>query len=96
MTKIDVTVYEKTRSHCPQCDDMRKHFEHWLNDDDNVHHDVTRVVLSAEDNRDALIELGAMSAPVYVIERDGNQNVVSGNNPDVMIDALNGVDSIWD
>lgn len=96
MTKIDVTVYEKTCSPCQQCDDMRRHFERWLNDDDNVHHDVTRVVLSAEDNRDALIELGAMSAPVYVIDRDGKQNVVSGNNPDVMIDALNGVDSIWD
>lgn len=96
MSKIDVTVYEKTRGRCTQCDDMRKIFERWLDDDDNVHHDVTRIVLSAEDNRDALIELGAMSAPVYVVERDNRQTVISGNNPDVMIDALNGVDSLWD
>ncbi|AYQ98438.1 thioredoxin [Corynebacterium phage Kimchi1738] len=96
MTKIDVTAYEKTRSHCPQCEDMRKHFERWLSDDENIHHDITRVTLSAEDNRDLLIELGVMSAPVYVIERDGKTSVVSGNNPDILIDALNGVDGIWD
>ena len=93
MSKIDVTIYEKTQSPCPYCDNMRRHFLSWQAKSTDT---VTAEFKSAEENIDTLITLGASAAPVYIIKRGKNESIVYGNNPDVLIDSLEGVDGVWD
>ena len=94
MSRVEVTIYEKLESHCPACVFMRKIFLKWV--DANPQVDVEAVPPGAEPHRDALIELDVSQAPVYVVKRGGEETVISGRNPDILIDALNGVDGIWD
>lgn len=93
MSKIEVTVYEKTQSPCRYCDSMRRHFLSWQAKSSDT---VNVEFKSAEENTDTLIALGATAAPVYIIKRGKNETIVFGNNPDVLIDSLEGVDGVWD
>lgn len=93
MTNISVEIYEKSESYCRYCESVGRVFDKWLQQTDNIVHPE---VFSAEDNSDMLTELGAQQAPVYIVRRDGNTSVISGNNPDLLIDTLNGKSSIWD
>lgn len=94
MTKIKVTIYEKTEGHCPNCVLMRARFDAWLADNGDKR--VGFETLSAEEHRDKIMDLGANSAPVYVIERGKTETVVFGRNPDVLIDSLEGLDTLWE
>lgn len=95
MTKIYVSIFNKTETRCTNCKDMMKVFNDWALDNVDTA-DLTTTVESVEENRDFLIkDLGALAAPVYVIDREGKTTVVSGNNPDILVDALNGDDDIW-
>lgn len=93
MSKVEVDIYNKTYSHCSNCVAMSEVFTDWVTDTSDR---VKTFTLSAEDHAEELKDLGARSAPVYVVKRDGNTTVVSGNNPDILVDALNGDDGIWD
>lgn len=95
MSLIHIVRWEKTTTACPQCDNMRRHVDKWLevNGDD---HEVVITNESAEDDRDYLIDIGATTAPVYMVERDGVETTVMGNNPDILLDALDGQEEIWE
>lgn len=93
MSKVHVKIYEITSRPCTYCRIMRSHFEKWK---DTTRDAVTVEELDAEAHPEELAELGARSAPVYVIKRGRNESVVYGNNPDVLVDALSGVDGVWD
>lgn len=92
MTNITVDRYEKTESRCVQCESMRREFDKWA---DQSTDEIVMNTFSAEANRDVLLDAGARSAPVYIITREGVTTVVSGDNPDIMIDALEGNDGLW-
>lgn len=93
MTNISVEIYEKSESYCRYCESVGRVFDKWLKQSSD---DITTDFFSAEENSDMLSELGAQQAPVYIVRRDGNTSVISGNNPDLLIDTLNGKSSIWD
>lgn len=93
MAKVEVDIYNKTYGYCSNCEAMGAVFSEWVGKTTDK---VTSFTLSAEDNRDKLIELGVQMAPVYVVKRGGAETVVSGNNPDVLVDALDGRDGLWD
>ena len=86
-----VEIYEKPR--CPNCVQMRRVFDEWLEKNPNTSFDV----LSAVDNKVYLAERGVMSAPCYrIISTTGDEQFISGLNPDMLMDALNGDDELWD
>lgn len=91
---IKVTVYEKTESYCVHCEQMRAVMEEWLDRNPDV--EVSVVTLSIEENLELMMEYGFNSAPVYVIESEDVTTMTSGNNPDLMIDALENRNSVWD
>lgn len=93
LKKINITRYNKTQSHCSNCDRMDDAFNSWAA---QAEVEIDMLTLSAEDHRDELIELGATSAPVYVVHLDGDMKVISGYNPDILIDTLNGESDIWE
>lgn len=93
MAKVEVDIYNKTQSHCSNCKVMGEVFEKWASQTTDK---VTSFTMSAESNRDKLIELGAQSAPVYVVKRGSSTTVISGLNPDILVDALDGRDGLWD
>lgn len=93
MSKVHVKIYEIKSRPCPYCKVMRTYFENWKATSRDV---VTVEELDAEVHPEELAELGARSAPVYVIKRGRTESVVYGNNPDVLVDALSGVDGVWD
>lgn len=91
---IKVTVYEKTDSYCVHCEQMRAVMDEWLNRNPDV--EVSVVTFSIEENLELMMEYGFNSAPVYVIESEEVVTMTSGNNPDLLIDALENRNSIWD
>lgn len=93
MSKVHVKIYEIKSRPCTYCRAMRAPFESWKA---TTRDTVTVEEFDAEEHPEALAELGARSAPVYVIKRGRTEAVVYGNNPDVLVDALSGVDGVWD
>lgn len=71
---------------------MRKAFDQWL-EETNKTVDVQE--LSAIESAELLRSGGHLAAPVYFVERDGEVHSVSGLQPDLLVDILNGDDSIW-
>ena len=72
---------------------MRKAFDQWLEETDQT---VDVHELSAIEHAELLKSEGHMAAPVYFVERGGEVHSVSGLQPDLLVDTLNGDDSIWD
>lgn len=93
MSKVHVKIYEIKSRPCRYCNIMRQHFGSWQA---TTRDTVTVEEFDAEEHPEALAELGALAAPVYVVKRGRTESVVYGNNPDILIDALNGVDGVWD
>lgn len=91
---IKVTVYEKTDSYCVHCEQMRAVMDEWLNRNPDV--EVSVVTFSIEENLELMMEYGFNSAPVYVIENQDVTTMTSGNNPDLLVDALENRNSVWD
>lgn len=93
---IEVTFYKKTHSLCPQCDSMMDALVDWIEKNQDV--EVTLITLSAEENIKEITRMypKAMAAPVVIVKRGRSINMVCGNNPDVLVDYLTGLDSIWD
>lgn len=94
--KVKITFYTKTMGRCTNCEAMKTALHRWIDDYDG---NVELITLSAEDCIGILKEKYGDSlgqAPVIEITRSGKEYVVTGNNPDIMVDYLNGVDSIWD
>lgn len=96
MTKIDVVFYEKTYSHCSQCKVMKNTLNQWIVQ--NPESDVTVITASAEDNLDRLTNAygTGLSAPIVEVTRNGDLNTVIGLNPDILVDYLSGLDSVWE
>lgn len=92
---IEVTFYKKTYTPCPQCDSMMKTLVDWIEKNDD---EVTLITLSAEDNIQEIRRMypEANAAPVVVVKRGKSTNMVCGDNPDILVDYLTGLDSIWD
>lgn len=88
---IKINIYSKPR--CSQCVVMRDTLESWVKDTGKS---VDVLELSAIEYIDYLTDQGHMSAPVYEIERNGEMSYVSGLQPDVLVDILDGNESIWD
>lgn len=91
---IKVTVYERTEYYCGHCEQMQAVMEEWLNRNPDV--EVSVVTFSIEENLELMMEYGLNSAPVYVIENGDVTTMTSGNNPDILIDALENRNSVWD
>lgn len=71
---------------------MRKAFDQWLEETDET---VDVQELSAIESAELLKSGGHLAAPVYFVERGGEVHSVSGLQPDLLVDILNGDDSIW-
>lgn len=86
-----IEIYEKPR--CPNCIKMRKVFDKWV----EKNPDAKFEAFSAIENKSFLAENGVMSAPCYrIVSTTGDEQFISGDNPDMLMDALNGSDDIWD
>ena len=93
MSKVHIKIYEIKSRPCTYCRIMRTYFENW---EATSRDEVIVEEFDAEAHPEELEQLGARSAPVYVIKRGRRESVVYGNNPDVLVDALSGVDGVWD
>lgn len=93
MAKVEVDIYNKTYGHCSNCREMTRVFTEWASQTDDK---VTSFTFSAEEHSESLKDLGAQAAPVYIVKRGKNTTVVSGLNPDILVDALEGRDDLWD
>lgn len=71
---------------------MRKAFDQWLEETDET---VDVHELSAIEHAELLKSGGHLAAPVYFVERGAKVHSVSGLQPDLLVDTLNGYDSIW-
>ena len=93
---INVRFYTKSYSRCGSCDAMKTTLAHW--EEEHPEADLTVEFLSAEDNIGYIHDNypNVQEAPVVEITRGRKFNVVSGNNPDILVDYLNGLDSVWD
>ena len=97
---ITVTFYKKTYSHCSSCDAMATVLQRWI--DNHPEAKIKVFTLSVEDNMDQVRTdfPNAQQAPIVVVDRvndDINERTwVSGNNPDILVDMLNGDQDIWD
>lgn len=96
MSKTEITFFEKKYSHCPSCIVMRTAIEKWAAD--NPEEELVMTSLSAEDNISFLRENypNHKQAPVVLMTRDGYDMVVSGRNPDILVDMLGGLDDLWE
>lgn len=90
--QITIDIYSKPR--CVACNVMRDALEDWIEDTNAKH--VTITERDARQHLDYLTEQGHLAAPVYEIEIDGLTSYVSGQQPDVLVDILDGDDDIWD
>ena len=88
--RVRVTIFSKPR--CPSCVAMRKAFNQWLEETDRT---VDVHELSAIEHAELLKSEGHLAAPVYFVEYDGDVHSVSGLQPDLLVDTLNGDDSVW-
>ena len=97
MAYIEIEFYEKTYSHCTQCENMKAALMEWI-EQNKGKDQITLFSLSAEDNIDHIQKEApdAQSAPVVKVIRGTVEQWVSGNNPDILIDVLEGRTSIWD
>lgn len=78
---------------CRYCVAMKKAFVKWTqHTKENYQH----TELNAAEHRDELLELGARTAPVWVIKDDSREYVVSGLNTDALIDILDGQGDFWE
>lgn len=92
---ISIDFYEKTESHCPSCIAMKKTLDQWMKA--HTDEEVFVNMLSAEEHADKLKEAGFTAAPVVTVVRGrGREQVVTGNNRDMLIDILDGRDSLWE
>lgn len=93
---IEIDFYHKTYSACPACDRMGKTLDRWI--EENPEKNINVNWLSAEDHAVELRAREVSAAPVIVIRRSKNtaEEIVSGNNPDILIDILDGKSSVWD
>lgn len=93
---VDVLFFEKTLSRCPSCLSMKKTLEAWEKKHPEVH--VDTAYLPVEQHIDYIQKEhpNIQEAPVIEVHRDGEKHVVSGNNPDILVDYLSGLDSVWD
>ena len=85
-----VEVYSKPN--CKNCDTMADHFSAWLAENEGVADVKNR---GAEDNIELLMDNDVFAAPAYRIIRGDEEEWVSGLNPDLLIDKLNGDDGVW-
>ena len=89
-TRMRVTIFSKPR--CGACTKMREAFDQWLEETDKT---VDVHELSAIEHAELLKSEGHLAAPVYFVEHEGESHSVSGLQPDLLVDTLNGDDSIW-
>lgn len=94
--KIQVDFYEKTESVCPYCRKMNAVLNNWIKK--HPEHDVTVDYLSVEEFLDGLKDVGVTSAPAVFVRRgnDKSNTMVQGNNPDILVDLLDGEDGLWE
>lgn len=94
--KIDVKFYTKAYSRCTQCDAMKTALLSW--EEEHPEHDVDVEFVAVEEHLDEVQAKypKVQSAPIVEVTRGRSTEVVSGNNPDILEDLLNGLDSVWD
>lgn len=94
--KVDVKFYTKAYSRCTQCDGMKTALLNW--EEEHPEHDLNVEFIAVEENLDEVQAKypKVQSAPIVEITRGRSTEVVSGNNPDILEDLLNGLDSVWD
>ena len=92
---ITVDFFEKTESVCPNCKRMAAVLKSWVKK--HPEHEVQVNYLSAEEHLDKLVEMGVQEAPAVLIchGEDDEWTMVSGHNPDVMVDVLNDDEDLW-
>lgn len=88
---LEITEYSLGPS-CQYCTAMKRAYLKWKEHNPREHKLTT---LSAAEHRDMLKELGAMSAPVWVVKDENNEYVVSGLNTDALVDILDGDGDFW-
>lgn len=94
---ITVDFYKKTESICPSCNRMDIVLKSWIKK--HPEHEVEVNYLSAEEHLETLKSFGVREAPVIFVDRvgsDGRVEMVTGNNPDILVDLLDGKSDIWD
>lgn len=91
---LQVDMYEKTFSHCPNCKTMEGVFRKWEAKTDS---DVSFRKLSIEETPEIIQESKAQAAPIFAIYDADTEEIsyVSGLNPDALIDYLEGDDALW-
>lgn len=93
MQEVTVDVYAK-KTHCTYCNAMRSELDRWIGDT----RDDTQVEVNdffIEEHPEVFDHGDFLAAPIYRIERDGEEFWINGNNPDVLVDTLNGNESVW-
>lgn len=91
MTPITIVRYSKPR--CPSCVLMDETLTRWQKGKSRPVYVEDK---SALDYLEYLRGEGHMAAPVYEITIDGVTRSVSGAQPDVLVDILDGTSGIWD
>lgn len=91
---LQVDMYEKTFTHCPNCNTMEGAFLEWQAKTD---FNVSFRKLSLEENPEIIQESRAQAAPIFAIYDVDTEEIsyVAGLNPDVLIDYLEGDDALW-
>lgn len=93
-----IEVYEKTYTHCSQCEAMATAFDKWRKVNQGADIGLEIAKFSAEENLDYLHHIGATQAPVWIIDyEDGSEEkVIVGKREEDLIDALNsGLEDVW-
>ena len=93
---ITVDFYKKTESICPSCNRMDIVLKSWVKK--HPEHEVEVNYLSAEEHLEKLMEMGVREAPAVLVCHGDNDEwtMVSGNNPDILVDLLDGEDGLWE
>lgn len=93
MRQLDVEIYEK-RGHCPNCLTMRSEFDKWSSGSDD---EVEVTIGFIEAHPEIVAESEALAAPIYKITDLNTEevNFVSGLQPDVLVDTLDGKLDLW-
>lgn len=92
---ISIDFYEKTQSRCPACVAMKRTLDQWV--EAHPDEEVSVTYFSAEERAEDFRAQGFTAAPVVIVTRGrGRENIVTGNNRDVLVDVLDGRDSLWE
>ena len=92
---ISIDFYEKTQSRCPACVAMKKTLDQWIGV--NPDQEVSVTYFSAEEHAEDFRAQGFTAAPVVIVTRGrGREHIVTGNNRDMLLDILDGRDSLWE